>query len=181
MVSTAGTSGDENGQENGQASEGGHVHAPMSAAPDAQQRARAGWMRVLALAASDELERAMHGLGPLPDRRWLRPPETGMTMVQGRSGGTGARFNLGEMTVTRCALSLPDGEIGIAYVQGRSARHAEHAALADALLQSPLWHARIEADVLEPLRVSRRERLARRGAAVAETRVDFFTMVRGES
>lgn len=141
---------------------------------------RAEWMRLLALARTDELDRAMRTLGDLPARQWLRAPETGMTMVQGRAGGTGARFNLGEMTVTRCALTLPDGEVGVAYVQGRSARHAEQAALADALLQVPAWHDRVQAAVLAPLRDARAARVARQAQAVAQTRVDFFTMARGE-
>ncbi|MGI4813472.1 MAG: phosphonate C-P lyase system protein PhnG [Janthinobacterium lividum] len=145
------------------------------------EAARAAWMRVLALAAPAELEAAMRKLGTVPKPSWLRAPETGMTMVQGRSGGTGARFNLGEMTVTRCALTLPDGEVGVAYVQGRSARHAENAALADALLQSPQWHARVQDEVLTLLLRSRAARMERQAQAVAETRVDFFTMDRGSN
>jgi alpha-D-ribose 1-methylphosphonate 5-triphosphate synthase subunit PhnG len=150
-------------------------------------------MRVLALSSTPELEAAMQALGELPAHRWLRKPETGMTMVQGRSGGTGARFNLGEMTITRCALTLSPAtmpnalsasdkdRIGIAYVQGRSARHAEYAAIADALLQSPAWHEQVAHLVLAPLQDARRTRLARLAEALAQTRVDFFTMDRGEN
>ena len=54
----------------------------------------------------------------------LRPAQSGMAMVRARSG-TGTRFNLGEMTLTRCAVTLENGVVGIAYVQGRSLRHAE--------------------------------------------------------
>jgi alpha-D-ribose 1-methylphosphonate 5-triphosphate synthase subunit PhnG len=163
---------------------------------DAMNRAstqRSSWMRLLALAQPDELEAAMAQLGTLPERQWLRKPETGMTMVQGRSGGTGVRFNLGEMTITRCALSLgrpgqplpagqqSGGKVGIAYVQGRSARHAESAACADALLQLPEWHAQVEEVVLIPLKRAQDARRAASSEAVARTRVDFFTMNRGEN
>jgi alpha-D-ribose 1-methylphosphonate 5-triphosphate synthase subunit PhnG len=168
----------------------------MSMPENADARsARAAWMRVLALSQTRELEAAIQTLGDLPAYDWLRKPETGMTMVQGRTGGTGARFNLGEMTITRCALTLraavaataatsvtpAAARVGMAYVQGRSAKHAEYAAIADALLQSPEWHERIERIVLAPLQRARRERLAQRAAAVAQTRVDFFTMDRGEN
>jgi alpha-D-ribose 1-methylphosphonate 5-triphosphate synthase subunit PhnG len=76
--------------------------------------------------------------------QWLRRPETGLMMVQGRAGGTGERFNLGEITVTRCTLRLGDAAgntpVGVAYVLGRSHRHAQLAATADALLQDPQRH-----------------------------------------
>ncbi|KVD84436.1 phosphonate C-P lyase system protein PhnG [Burkholderia sp. ABCPW 14] len=148
---------------------------------DRQQRA--DWLRVLALAETGELDHAMRALADstdLPAYRWIRSPEIGMTMVQGRTGGTGARLNLGEMTVTRCALSLPDGVVGVAYVQGRSARHAEQAALADALLQSPTWHAHVRERVIAPLAASRAARCARHADDVSRTRVEFFTLSRGD-
>ena len=88
---------------------------------------RAAWMRVLALADPAMLEGAFGALGGVASHQMLRPAQTGMAMVRARSGGTGARFNLGEMTVTRCAVSLDNGVVGIAYVQGRSLRHAEQA------------------------------------------------------
>ena len=100
-------------------------------------------------------------------------------MVRGRTGGTGAPFNMGEMTVTRCALRLETGEVGHAYVQGRDKAHAERAALVDALMQGPRA-AELREAVLAPL--AEAEAAARRGRAAraAATKVDFFTMVRGE-
>jgi len=144
------------------------------------QAARAAWMRVLALASPAELDRACAGLGALPAHRWLRRPETGMAMVRARSGGDGGRFNLGEMTLTRCTVALEDGPVGVAYVQGRDARHAEQAALLDGLLQLPAWHERVREGVIAPLARAREERLSRQSAQDAATRVEFFTMVRGE-
>ncbi len=141
---------------------------------------RAAWMRTLALAHPDELDRLFGGLTGLPEPRMLREPQTGMTMVRARGGGTGAQFNLGEMTVTRCAVALPQGVMGVAYVQGRNARHARQAALLDALMQLPQWRQRLRDDVLEPLERARGERRARRAAQAAATKVEFFTMVRGE-
>ena len=100
-------------------------------------------------------------------------------MVRGRAGGTGAAFNLGEMTVTRCALRLESGEVGHSYVQGRSKSHAERAAIVDALMQGTrAEHVRTQ--VLEPLQAEEDCRKKTRSAKAAATKVDFFTMVRGE-
>jgi len=137
-------------------------------------------MSVLALASTDELETAFGRLADPPEHRRLRGPEVGLTMVRARAGGTGMRFNVGEMTVTRCSVALADGAVGHAYVGGRRRRHAELAALLDALLQHPARRASIEEQVIAPLA---RAQAARRRAVTARsapTRVQFFTMVRGE-
>lgn len=136
-------------------------------------------MRTLALAPLSALTEASARFGPLPECIWLRRPEVGLSMVRARTGGTGAQFNLGEMTLTRCAMRLPSGTMGVAYVAGRSLRHAELAATFDALLQTDA-HARVAELVLAPLdAVLAAERAAAHAAARA-TRVEFVTMVRGE-
>ncbi len=150
--------------------------------------ARAAWMRVLALAQSDALDAAYSQLGKtaaLSGYRLLRKPESGMAMVRARAGGTGAQFNLGEMSVTRCAVVLDETQgqpatAGVAYVQGRGTRHAEQAAVLDALLQLPAWHQRVMDIVIAPLERALAERATRQAATAAQTRVEFFTMVRGE-
>lgn len=114
-----------------------------------------------------------------PAFRWLRAPEVGGVMVQGRAGGTGAPFNLGEMTVTRCALVLEGGAVGHAYVQGRDKRQAEQAALVDALMQGP-EAGHLRAAVLEPLLAEVQARAGLRAAKAAATKVEFFTLVRGD-
>ena len=134
---------------------------------------------MLAKAAPGRLVECLDSLGPRPRATWLRAPEIGTVMVRGRAGGTGAPFNLGEMTVTRCALRLDDGLVGHAYVAGRDKAHAEAAAICDALLQGER-HETIASQVLAPLRSEadgERRTEARRAEA---TKVDFFTMVRGE-
>jgi alpha-D-ribose 1-methylphosphonate 5-triphosphate synthase subunit PhnG len=99
-------------------------------------------------------------------------------MVRGRAGGTGDKFNLGEMTITRCALRLESGVVGIAYVQGRSHRKAEIAALADALLQQGANHSQVQAELIEPLRVRLEAEAARMQRKAQATRVEFFTLAR---
>ena len=146
---------------------------------DAEQEARRHWMGVLARASADALEDAWQALDSRPDHVWVRRPESGMTMVRGRANGNGLPFNLGEITVTRCALRLDDGVMGVAYVQGRDHRHAELAALFDAMLQRPSLRGDLHQRVIAPLERARREagEIARRRTAA--TRVEFFTMATG--
>jgi alpha-D-ribose 1-methylphosphonate 5-triphosphate synthase subunit PhnG len=115
----------------------------------------------------------------LPQHEILRGPEVGAVMVRGRQGGTGAPFNLGEMSVTRCSVRLSCGAAGHAYVQGRDKDHARRAAVLDALLQAGTSEE-LQASVLTPLEREEVERRAARAAKAAATKVDFFTMVRGE-
>jgi alpha-D-ribose 1-methylphosphonate 5-triphosphate synthase subunit PhnG len=137
---------------------------------------RRGWMGLLAKAAPDALAALWDEAMP---HEVLRGPEVGSVMVQGRIGGTGAPFNLGEMTVTRCTLRLASGEVGMAHVQGRDKAHARRAALLDALLQGPRG-AELQAAVLAPLSAAMTGAKRARAAKAAATRVEFFTLVRGE-
>ena len=143
---------------------------------------RQAWMRLLSRAPVQMLEtHVAQFAGTQP--RWLRRPESGLVMVQGRIGGNGERFNLGEITVTRCALR-PDParvhceHVGIAYILGRSARHAELAATADALLQDPLNRSRLPADLLTRITDWLAARHAEQREKARATRVEFFTMAR---
>ena len=142
--------------------------------------ARARWMSALAQAGPAAVEAAWARLEPEPVYRLLRAAETGLVMVRGRAGGTGVPFNLGEMTVTRCSVTLDDGRVGHAYVPGRDGRHAERAAVLDAILQDEAAREALEPLIIEPLVAARRARQQETRARVAGTRVEFFTMVRGE-
>jgi len=90
------------------------------------QDTRKGWMSLLAKAPTGQLKELWDGVGQVPDHTVLRAPEVGGVMVRGRTGGTGAPFNLGEMTVTRCSLKLANGTVGHAYVQGRDKDKGPH-------------------------------------------------------
>lgn len=138
---------------------------------------RSRWMGLLARAPVALLEAwaAKRGTEPFT---WLRRPETGLVMVRARAGGSGDKFNLGEMTVTRCALRLGGGAVGVAYVAGRSHRKAELAALADARLQHPGTRAQTLAELVEPLRQRLDAEAARMQRRAQATRVDFFTVAR---
>ncbi len=142
-------------------------------APDTEDRRR--WMAVLARAPAEEIAGLLADLPPLPTPERLRPPETGLVMVRGRAGGDGAPFNLGEMTVTRCAVRLGDA-VGHAYVAGRDKRQAELAALLDAALQDPARRDALLAHVIAPLAERQQAARAAEARKAAATRVDFFAM-----
>lgn len=137
-------------------------------------------LAVLSEARPDELFAGLDAVGELPGYTVLRPPETGLVMVRGRIGGDGAPFNLGEATVTRTAVQLASGPVGISYALGRDAEKARLAALCDALWQDGSRRDAIERHVLAPVRARLEAERTKKRAQTAATRVDFFTMVRGE-
>lgn len=144
--------------------------------------ARQTWMALLARAPEALLEKhlASQCLGNL---EWLRPAETGLMMVQARAGGTGSRFNLGEVSITRCVLK-PDAQltrcqqVGVAYIMGSSHRHAQLAAVADALLQEPELHDHWDELLLRPISQSLSEKAQEKNAQAQATKVEFFTVAR---
>lgn len=151
----------------------------------AQAQSRSSWISALAKAPLALLEERVATLGALPEYRFLRSPEIGLAMVRGRTEGAGQPFNLGEMTLTRCVVQLEQaGDVaisGFGYVAGRSQRHAELAAVCDALLQHQDWQAKVQAQVIEPLQGAAQARRAAEAAEVESTRVNFFTLLRGEA
>ncbi|MFG6178577.1 phosphonate C-P lyase system protein PhnG [Halomonas sp. THAF12] len=149
--------------------------------PETQPQTQAQRQRLLALTPRERLEEGWAELALPVTHRCVRGPETGMAMVRGRMGGTGNAFNLGEMTLSRASVTLDDGAtLGHGWVAGRDHRHAELIALVDACAHRPEWAERIDAELMAPL--ARELDAAREQAsrAAAATRVDFFTMVRGE-
>lgn len=143
-----------------------------------EMTSRQRWMGVLARAG----DRLADYEPQLRDAEYqlIRPAEIGMTMVRGRMGGTGAAFNLGEMTMTRCVVRFADGRTGYSYLAGRNKRQAELAALADAHLQGG-DHQHWQQALIEPLEKIQQAQRAAQQAEAASTRVEFVTMVRGES
>jgi alpha-D-ribose 1-methylphosphonate 5-triphosphate synthase subunit PhnG len=142
--------------------------------------ARRAAMAVLAEATVAELTASLAQIEALPDHTELRAPETGLVMVRGRIGGDGAPFNLGEATVTRAAVQLASGEVGHSYALGRDRDKARLAALCDALWQNDRQRDAVERHVLAPVRDRLHAERSAQRSRTAATRVDFFTLVRGE-
>jgi alpha-D-ribose 1-methylphosphonate 5-triphosphate synthase subunit PhnG len=143
------------------------------------QAQRKAVMAVLAHSEAAEISDRLEAID-LPDHENLRELENGLVMVRGRIGGDGAAFNLGEATVSRAAVRLSTGEIGFGYTLGRDGAKARMIALCDALVQSDQFAEIVESKVIAPLRAAISAKRNRKSAEAAATRVDFYTLVRGE-
>jgi len=144
-----------------------------------KQAQRKAAMTVLAYSDAVEISGRLEAIA-LPAHEDLREPENGLVMVRGRIGGDGAPFNLGEATVSRAAVRLSTGEVGFGYTLGRDGAKARMIALCDAMVQSDQFAGTVEAQVIAPLRAAMIAERNRKAAEAAATRVDFYTLVRGE-
>jgi alpha-D-ribose 1-methylphosphonate 5-triphosphate synthase subunit PhnG len=143
------------------------------------QARRKAVMAVLAHSATADIAGRL-GTMALPVYEDLRQPENGLVMVRGRVGGDGAPFNLGEATVSRAAVRLSTGEVGFGYTLGRDREKAKLISLCDAMVQSDEFASVIESQIVAPLRMAMIDKRNRKVAEAAATRVDFYTLVRGE-
>ena len=142
---------------------------------------RRRWLAILARARRSELEAALTPYGDMQPLEHVRAPEPGMVMLRGRVGGTGDAFNLGEASVTRCALRVGDSALGVGYAMGRDRRKAELIAIFDAWLQDDGRHQRLQREVVEPLAMQQAAQREAANRAAAASKVEFFTFVRGET
>lgn len=147
-----------------------------AASPHEQQRV----MGILAHAEGTHLADCFEALDRIPEWQFIRAPETGLVMVRGRIAAEGAPFNFGEATVTRAVVSLESGETGFSYALGRDRQKAERSAIVHALWKRSDYRNAIESDVLAPLEKLQDEGDARTRGEVAATKVDFFTLMRGD-
>ncbi|WP_441243088.1 phosphonate C-P lyase system protein PhnG [Tardiphaga sp. 768_D3_N2_1] len=144
-----------------------------------QQTRRREAMGVLGHCATADIAGYLDAVA-VPAHEQLRQPENGLVMLRGRIGGDGAPFNLGEATVSRAAVRLASGEVGFGYTLGRDGAKAHLIALCDALIQTAKFSDAVEAQVLTPLRARVVADVKRKAAETAATKVDFYTLVRGE-
>lgn len=151
------------------------------AVPDSVQVARQASMAVLARASGEELHAFWQAWSDKPEFEVLRGPETGLVMLRGRIGGGGAPFNVGEATVTRATVRLSDGSVGHSYALGRDQEKARLAAVFDALWLDEGHRDAVEAQVLNVLRKRLDDADVKLRGEAAATKVDFFTMVRGDN
>lgn len=155
------------------------IENSTSPLPDADTTARQKALATLAHASPEAIEEKYQSLKP-PAFTVVRQPETGLVMVRGRMGGTGSPFNLGEVTVTRCVVRLETGETGSAYSLGRNKTKALQSAVIDALWMASATRSRIESEVLQPLAEAQETAKKLTRDETEATKVNFFTMVRGD-
>ncbi|MEN4765258.1 phosphonate C-P lyase system protein PhnG [Pantoea agglomerans] len=146
-----------------------------------QQTDRQRWLSVLAHSSAALLETHWQALNLQPAYTLIRPAEIGLTRLQARMGATGKRFVMGDATVTRAVVQLSDGTLGYSYRLGRDKAHAERCALLDALLQQPETRQLLEEKIITPLAAWRDEQRQLRAREIASSKVDFFTLVRGDN
>ena len=145
---------------------------------DELQEARRDWLATLVrvpasevIAASNEFDFSVV---------ILKGPEVGLLMINGRIHSTGRPFHLGEVSLTKCVLRDDQGLLGYGHIIGRNKQQAKAIALFDLALQR---NDSAEAALvrLNAWKEDVAEIDAMESEAVEETRVDFLTMVRGES
>lgn len=151
---------------------------------DATQTPRQRLMAACAVADTAELTNIIDAFQALVDTNTIvdvRPPELGLVMLRGRMGGDGAAFNVGEATVARAVVRLKTGAVGYAYQLGRSKERARLAAIVDAIGQSsPNAMAQLQSSFVEPVMQRAATQSQSAQAEADATRVNFFTMTRGE-
>ncbi|WP_296058469.1 phosphonate C-P lyase system protein PhnG [uncultured Amphritea sp.] len=143
-----------------------------------EQRQR--WISVLAKAPTKTLLALSDSVVSDMQFEVIREPETGLTQVRARMGGKGDAFNMGDMTVTRCVVRSHNATLGFSYITGRRKQHALRAAQLDAMLQLSDFHQHLTDTIIEPLKQQIINRRQEQQQAIAATKVDFFTLVRGE-
>jgi alpha-D-ribose 1-methylphosphonate 5-triphosphate synthase subunit PhnG len=137
-------------------------------------------MRACGHASADEMQTALAAIGPNVEAQDVRAPESGLVMLRGRVGGTGDAFNVGEVTVTRAVVRLSNGTLGYSYLLGRAKIRARLAAILDGCCQGEVEAALLEEKFTRPVLARVAQEQMRRTEEAAATRVDFFTLVRGE-
>ncbi|WP_435951771.1 phosphonate C-P lyase system protein PhnG [Dryocola sp. BD626] len=142
---------------------------------------RQQWMGVLAHSEPQDLADRWQALHISANYQVIRQPETGLVQIQARMGATGQRFFAGDATLTRAVVQLDNGLYGYSYLLGRDKTHAERCAVIDALMQDEAHFQTLQETLIAPLAANREQRRAKRRAEVNSSRVDFFTLVRGDN
>ncbi|PSV29244.1 phosphonate C-P lyase system protein PhnG [Photobacterium sp. GB-72] len=144
-----------------------------------QRTQRQKWMAVLARCDHRALANGWQQLGLDPSYHFVREPEIGLAQVRARMGSTGSQFNIGDVTMTRTVIQLDSGELGYSYITGRDKSHSEIAAVIDALMQTSM-QSDLHHRLINPLNADIAKQEQYRAQQVSASKVDFFTMVRGE-
>ncbi|MGS2716621.1 phosphonate C-P lyase system protein PhnG [Eionea flava] len=159
----------------------------MNALANYSKKQRQQLLSILSVSSSNDLLHYWDALSITARYETLKKPEVGMVMVRAKTGGTGSPFNMGEMTVTRSVVSLQhvnghscDAIIGFGYTAGRQKEKAECIAVIDACCQLSDYQALIFEQLLVPLQAIKSDKNRAHADKVDTTKVNFFTMVRGE-
>lgn len=156
-----------------------HRETPMSS-DSKYSVARQQLLSLLAKSRLDEIQAHWNKLSIQSDYRFLKKPEVGMVMVRAQADEVGQQFNMGEMTMTRCVIQLESEELGFGHCAGRDKAKAEQIAVIDACFQQQGYQALIHEQLVMPLETLLAEQRRQQAQKVTASKVNFFTMVRGE-
>ncbi len=101
-------------------------------------------------------------------------------MLRGRMGATARPSTSARRRWRAPWSSLPTDVAATAMWLGRDIARARLAAIADALWQGTADHDLVEREIVAPVSARLTHEKARHRAEAAATKVDFFTLVRGE-
>jgi len=147
---------------------------------DSTEKNRKEWIGLLGSADPKDLEAARKEHAKGVEITHVVKPETGMIMAQAKADGSNGRFNLGEITVSRCVLEVKKIYMGTSWVMGSDLRHAELAALFDGMLQDPVTRDKLTNTLIKELKIKQTVKNERLTQDASDTRVEFFTLKRGE-
>ncbi|MFC0178603.1 phosphonate C-P lyase system protein PhnG [Thorsellia kenyensis] len=137
-------------------------------------------MGLLAKSPFEVIDNLWTTLNLTPNYELFRAPEIGLVQLQGKMGGTGNRFYVGDATITRAVVLIENKYYGYSYIMGRDKKKAQLCALIDGLMQINEYQITIEEKLLLPLLKLLETQKNEKNKATEATRVDFFTLVRGE-
>jgi len=147
---------------------------------DFDNKQRQEWIALLAKADPFLLKKAEKQLGKGIEYAYITKPETGMIMVRARADNKKSGFCLGEISVTKCILKIEKKIMGYAMVMGSDHDHAKNAALFDGLLQIPEYSSKLMQTLIPELKKISRNEKKKQAKQNQDTKVEFFTMKRGE-
>ena len=139
---------------------------------------RPEWISIFSKTSEDLLKNSLDHINFKENYDVLLGPEIGSIMIQGRAGGTGDKFNLGEATLTKCIVKFQE-KTGYSYHLGRNLIKSEYGAILDALMQIESYHSKLLMYVKEFQEEIQKEK-TKIIAGSSESKDDFFTMVRGD-
>jgi alpha-D-ribose 1-methylphosphonate 5-triphosphate synthase subunit PhnG len=139
---------------------------------------RQSWLRLFALASNQDLENMVRSTHIEERCKTLFGPQTGIVTVRARISGKGQKFNVGDACVTKAEVLFDNKVNGYATVMGGQARRALLVAMLDAAMAADIGEPL--ASLVLQLAQQIEQRGMQRQQSAANTKVNFFTMVRGE-
>lgn len=152
----------------------------MTQTPQKNHARRQHWMSVLARADWADIEHRWKSVGIDLPYTILREPEIGLAQIRGKMANKGDVFNVGDTTITRASVQFKNDVVGHCYTMGRNLDKALTCAVIDGVLQHDQHNQVVMDAVIAPLQQAFIEKRKHRKQEIETSKVDFFTLVRGD-